>query len=119
MEKRFEKTQKEFYTEAIALAKENGKEDLVKFFESRIEQLEKKASNKKPTKEQEANVALKDEITSVLTSEGMTVSDIMSKSEALKGLSNQKVTALLRQMVADKVAEKYTEGKKSLFRLYA
>lgn len=117
MEKRFEKTQKEFYTEAIALAEANDKEDLVAFFKSRIEQLEKKASAKKPTKEQEANVALKGVITSVLTSEGATVSDIMSKSDDLKGLSNQKVSALLRQMVEAGSVVKSVDGKKSLFRL--
>ena len=111
------KTQKELFAEAIVLAEGAGKAELVEFFKSRIEQLDKKATNKKPTKEQEANVALKAEIASVLTEEGATVSDIMTKSETLKTLSNQKVSALLRQMVEAGTAVKVPDGKKSLFKL--
>lgn len=81
-----------------------------------IASLEKKASNKKPTKNQEANEALKATILEVLTAEGVTVSEIMKKIGD-PDLSNQKISALLRQMVEDKVVVKTADKKRSLFSL--
>jgi len=90
---------------------------MVDFINHEIELLEKKASSKKATKTQVANEGLKAEILSVLTSEGATVSDIIKKSEALSGLSNQKVSALLKQMVDSGDVTKVTDKKKSFFSL--
>ena len=119
MEKKFEKTQKEMYADAIALAEANGRNDLVDFFKSRIEMLEKKATNKKPTKEQEANVERKAESLKVLTDEGVTVTDLIKKSEYLTAneVSVARATALLTQMVKDKTVVNYKDGKKSLYKL--
>ena len=110
-------TQRDYFNEVIALAKANDRLDLVEFAEGRIAVLDKKASNKKPTKTQEENVAIKDEIANVLTSEGATVTEIQSKSEMLSGLSNQRVSALLRQMIADGTVVKSVDKKKSYFAL--
>lgn len=110
-------TQKDYFNEVIALAKANDRLDLVEFAEGRIAVLDKKASNKKPTKTQEENVAIKDEIANVLTNEGATVTEIQSKSEMLSGLSNQRVSALLRQMIADGTVVKSVDKKKSYFAL--
>ena len=76
---------------------------------------EKKAANRKPTKVQEANVELKEAIVEVLTAEGATVSEIMGKADALAGLSNQKVSALLKQLVDEGKAVKVVDKKKALF----
>ena len=110
-------TQKDYFNEIIALAKANERNDLVEFAEGRIAVLEKKASSKKPTKTQEENVAIKDEIMNVLTDEGVTVSDLQSKSEVLGSLSNQRVSALLRQLIAEGKAVKTVDKKKSFFSL--
>jgi len=110
-------TLKDYFNEVIALATANDRPDLVAFAEGRIAVLDKKAGNKKPTKTQEENVAIKDEIMSVLTSEGATVTEIQSKSAMLGGLSNQRVSALLRQMVADNLVVKVVDKKKSYFSL--
>jgi hypothetical protein len=110
-------TQRDYFKEIIALAEENGREDIVTFAQGRIEMLDKKAGSKKPTKTQAENVAIKDEILSVLTTVGATVTDIQAKSEMLGALSNQKVSALLRQMVEDGTVVKSTEKKKSYFAL--
>ena len=45
----------------------------------------------------------------------MTVSDIQSKSETLSALSNQKVSALLRQLVEAGEVVKVVDKKKSYF----
>ena len=110
-------TLKDYFNEVIALATANDRPDLVAFAEGRIAVLDKKAGNKKPTKTQEENVAIKDEIMSVLTSEGATVTEIQSKSEMLGGLSNQRVSALLRQMITDGTVVKSVDKKKSYFAL--
>ena len=110
-------TQRDYFNEVIALAKANDRNDLVEFAEGRIAVLDKKASNKKPTKTQEENVAIKNEIANVLTNDGATVTEIQSKSEMLGGLSNQRVSALLRQMIADGTVVKSVDKKKSYFAL--
>lgn len=112
-------TQRDFFTEAINVF--NGgeatipAETMVEFFEGRIALLDKKSSNKKPTKTQEENAVLKVEILNVLDSEGKTVSEIQSKSETLSVLSNQRVSALLRQLVVEGKAVKTVDKKKAYF----
>lgn len=92
-------------------------QDMVEFIDHEIELLQKKSANKKATKTQEENVEIKAVIKSVLTSEGATVTDIQSKSEVLSSLSNQRVSALLRQMIEAGEVVKSTDKKKSYFAL--
>ena len=110
-------TQRDYFNEVIALAEANGRDDLVEFAKGRIAVLDRKAENKKPTKTQEENVAIKAEIMSVLTNEGVTVSDLQSKSDVLGSLSNQRVSALLRQLMAEEKVVKTVDKKKSFFAL--
>lgn len=111
------KTQRDYFEEIIALARENDRADIVEFAQSRIEVLDKKKSGSKPTKVQEQNIVIMDEILSVLTSEGATVSEIQTKSEELAGLSNQKISALLKKLVDGGKAVKTMDKKKALFTL--
>lgn len=90
-------------------------QEMVAFIEHEIELLQKKSSNRKPSKTQEENKSLKNEILSVLSDKGMTVTEIQKSSEILGELSNQKVSALLRQLVEEGTVEKTTDKKKSLF----
>ena len=108
-------TQKDFFNEIIALAEQNGREDIVEFAEGRIAALEKKSANRKPTKTQVENDALKEKVAAVLTQDGQTVTEIIAALGG--GVSCQKVSALLRQMIADGVAVKTSDKKKSLFAL--
>ena len=94
-------------------------EEMVAFINHEIELLNKKSANKKATKTQEENVTIKEEILSVLTTEGATVTDIQSKSETLSALSNQRVSALLRQLIESGEVVKSTDKKKSYFALVA
>ena len=111
------KTQKDYFNEVIALATEAGNKELVEFAKGRIEALEKKAASKKPTKAQSENEDIKNVILATLTDEGVTVSDLQKKNEVLGELSNQRVSALLRQLIeAGKVA-KTVDKKKSYFSL--
>lgn len=110
-------TKKDYFNKVLTFVA--GDAELEKFIQHEIELLEKKATNKKATKTQEENVSYKAEIMSVLTAEGATVTEIQSRSEVLGGLSNQRVSALLRQMVDAKEVAKVVDKKKSLFALPA
>ena len=110
-------TQRDYFNEIIALARANDLADIVEFAQSRIEMLNKKKSGTKPTKAQEQNEVLMKEILSVLTSEGATVSEIQTKSEVLTGLSNQKISALMKKLVDGGKAIKTMDKKKALFTL--
>ena len=82
-------------------------------------QIEKKnsASSSKPTKTQLANEKVKDEILSVLgeSAEALTVSEILALME--NEYTNQKISALLRQLVASEKVVKTVEKKVSRFAL--
>ena len=110
-------TKKEMFEmlKGVAGVAENA--DMVTFIDHEIELLNKKSANKKATKTQEENVGIKAEIMSVLTADGATVTEIQSKSEMLAGLSNQRVSALLRQLVESGEVVKSTDKKKSFFAL--
>ena len=91
----------------------------VAFIDHELELLAKKnASEKKPTAQQVANEGLKDIILDVLTENGglMTITDIQKSCEELAELSNQKVSALVRQLKDDGKVEKVEDKRKSYFK---
>ena len=90
---------------------------MVAFIDHELELLAKKAGNKKLTKTQEENENYKVEILNVLTTDGATVTEIQSKSDVLGNLSNQRVSALLRQLVDANAVVKTVDKKKSYFAL--
>ena len=79
----------------------------------------KKAENKKATARQNENVGVKDTILAVLTTEGATVTDIQKRDETLGAMSNQRVSALLRQLIDEGKVVKTVDKKKSYFALVA
>ena len=91
------KTNKDFFAEVIALAGENA--ELAAWAQKQIETLDRKTANRKPTKTQEANEAIKAEILEVMA-DGVarTVTEIMSAVPSLADASNQKAASLVRQL---------------------
>ena len=90
----------------------------VAYLENELALLDKKAQNKKATKTQEQNVGIKATILEVLATIGSgTVTDIQNGNEELSALSNQKVSALVRQLVESGKVVKTTDKKKSIFSL--
>ena len=121
MEKKI--TKKEMFAQVIAMAQ--GKEvtvtadELVAFATHEIELLEKKANSKSKadTEKAVADSKLMSAIVDYLTETGkaLTVSELMTEVAELDGLSNQKVSALMKKLVdADKVV-KATDKRKSVF----
>ena len=109
-------TKKEMFTMIKAQVKDNA--EMVAFIDHEIELLDKKASNKKATKTQEANVGIKSTILAVLEGgKPMTVTEMQGASAELGELSNQKVSALVRQLVEAGKVVKTIDKKVSRFSL--
>ena len=90
----------------------------VAYLENELALLDKKAQNKKATKTQEQNIGIKATILKVLATIGSgTVTDIQNGNEELSALSNQKVSALVRQLVESGEVVKTIDKKKSIFSL--
>lgn len=93
-----------------------GNEIYVAYLKNELALLDKKATNKKATKTQEENVGIKAVIMATLEQIGSgTVTAIQSANAELKTLSNQKVSALLRQLIAEGTVDKKTEKKSTIF----
>lgn len=109
-------TKKEMFTMIKAQVKDNA--EMVAFIDHEIELLDKKASNKKATKTQEANVGIKSTILAVLEGgKSITVTEMQGASAELGELSNQKVSALVRQLVEAGEVVKTIDKKVSRFSL--
>ena len=116
MEKKM--TKKEMFAQIREVLMNYDYDNLVAFVDHEIELLSKKSGSKKPTATQVANEGLKSVILTVLEcSECMTASDVLASADDFAGLSNQKISALLRQLVLDGSVIKNTDGKKTLFKL--
>lgn len=115
MEKKM--TQKMQFMNIIDFANEYGREDIVKFCEERIEVLDRRSASKTMTKTQKENEVTMETIVEVLTSlaKPSTISEIQAADETLAGLSNQKMSALLKQLVDTDKVVKVVEKRKAYF----
>ena len=91
-------TKKETFATIKGILNDNGINDYNDFLDHEVELLSRKRSTaSKPTKRQIENEAVKARIAEVLTDEGQTVTQILKALED-ETLTNQRVSALLRQM---------------------
>lgn len=107
-------TKRENFVAINAILNETGHNEFDEFIAHELELLGKKSSYKssKPTKRQVENEAIKGRISEILTDEGQTVTEILAQLGD-ESLTNQRVSALLRQMTVHKEVVK----GKSLFSL--
>ena len=111
-------TKREKFEMLKALSEVQANPMLTEFIDHELELLAKKnASEKKPTAQQVANESLKEVILNVLTENGglMTITDIQKSAEELSELSNQRISALVRQMVGVSV-ERVEDKRKAFFK---
>ncbi len=103
------------------LADENvkGNEMYVAYLQNELALLDKKAERKGKSAEEVAEQdRLKSAVMSALATVGKgTVSEIQKAHSELNGLSNQKVTAILKSLMTDELVVKATENRKSVFSL--
>ena len=109
-------TKREKFEMLMTIAEVQANPILSEFIEHEIELLAKKNSAEK---KQTENAGIKDIIMEVLTDEekGMTISAMQKKCADLAEYSNQKISALVRQMILDGIVEKTEEKGKTYFRL--
>lgn len=109
-------TQKDFYKGFIA--KYNLTEAEKEFCEKKIAQLEKKSESgeRKPTATQVANEKLKDTLLEVMEPNMVyTITDLTKLFE--EEISNQKMSALVRQLVLENKVNRFEEKRKAYFQL--
>ena len=115
------KTKKEYFNELYNYVENStiaNKMDLLGFIDHELELLDKKASAKTQTKTQKENIGIKDIIVGVLkdSAKPMTITDMLA-CEELNGYTNQKISALCKQLVDSGMLVKETDKKKAYFAL--
>lgn len=98
-------------------ANHNLSADEIAFIDHELELLAKKNSaEKKPTAVQVANEGIKADILDGMEiGKKYTITDLMKEIPACAELSNQRVSALVRQLVADGTVERTEEKRKAYF----
>ena len=91
----------------------------VAFVEHELELLAKKNSSEKtPTAQQTASESIKTASTNVMTANRLyTVTELIKEIPECAELTNQRVSALLRQMIADGTVVKTVDKRKSYFQI--
>lgn len=113
-------TKRERFATLLTFAEVQADPEMVKFIEHEVELLERKnfSNAMRITAQQVANDQIKSAI-----AEGMkpnrlyTVTELIKEIPECNELTNQRVSALLRQMVLDKVVVKVEEKRKSFFQI--
>ena len=90
----------------------------IDFLTHERELLERKSSNSGQTKTQKENEILKEKIIETLKelNKFSTITEIQENNTELADLSNQKISALLKQLVDTKTVDKVIEKKKAYFK---
>ena len=112
-------TKREMYTKILSFAEIQADPELVKGIQHEIELLDRKnSSDRKLSKNAEENVHLKAEILKIMSKEPdrlFTATEIWKQMENWDDLSNQRISALLKQLKEEGKIKKVEEKKKSLF----
>ena len=114
-------TQRDRYAEIREILVSAGRDDLVEFVDGRVAQLDKKNSaERKPTAKQVENAGFKQEILSYMEQGVLYASaDIAKSVPALveAGVSANRVTAMLTQLVNDGAIVRTVDKRKSFYSL--
>lgn len=112
-------TKRDYFNKLLGLDEVRKDKDLIEFINHELDLLARKNSTeRKPTAEQIANENLKDVIYNVLKASAtmMTITEMQKANEELADFSNQKLSALIRQMKDDGKVEKIEDKRKSYFK---
>lgn len=110
-------TKKEKYGMVLDYIKDN--EMLVEFINNEINLLTKKANSSSKTKTQKDNEVIKEKIIASLTeiAKPVTITELQKLDEEMGSHSNQKLSALLKQLHDEKIVNKFTDKKKTYFHI--
>ena len=115
MANKMKKTQRDFYNELLALAINDEQKE---FINGRIAQLDKKSASKGKvvTATQKDNQILKEKILAEMeVGKQYTVTAMLKELDCVAELTNQKVSALMKQLVEGNLVVKTEDKRKSYF----
>lgn len=118
MEKIKKVTKRDNFNALLKIEEVASNEQLVEFINHELELLDKKSASHSTAKtaNQKANEEIKTKIVDVLVQLGKsTISELQSGSEEMAEYSNQKLSALLKQLVDSKQVVRTMEKKKAYF----
>ena len=113
-------TKKDNIKGLLALNEVKANKQYVDFLNHELELLEKKAGYKsdKPTAKQVENTSIKDGILAAMVKgEKYRITDMLKQFECCAELSNQRVSALVRQLLAEGKVERFEEKRVAYFAL--
>lgn len=115
-------TKKDWFATIRAMVEGSGNEredEILAFIDHEVELLEKKSSKSGQTKIQKENVEVVAKIENALREVGkvVTITELQSASEEMGAYSNQKLSALLKQMVSKGTVVRTEDKKKAYFSL--
>jgi DNA-binding HxlR family transcriptional regulator len=109
-------TKRENYASIREIVEKLGRTDLVEFVDHEVELLNKKNNApKNPTAKQLENEKLKDVILAEMGDKPLTITEMQTKISALSELSNQRVSAIVKQLVEDNSLVRTVEKRKAYF----
>lgn len=108
-------TKKEKFGMVLDYIQDN--EMLKEFIENEINLLTKKASSTSKTQTQKDNEVIKEKLVALLTelARPITITELQKVNAEMGAYSNQKLSALLKQLHDEKVVNKFTDKKKTYF----
>ena len=115
-------TKKDWFATIRAMVEGSGNEredEILAFIDHEVELLEKKSSKSGQTKTQKENVEVVAKIENALREVGkaVTITELQTTSEEMGAYSNQKLSALLKQMVSKGTVVRTEDKKKAYFSL--
>lgn len=115
-------TKKDWFATIRAMVEGSGNEredEILAFIDHEVELLEKKSSKSGQTKIQKENVEVVAKIENALREVGkaVTITELQTASEEISAYSNQKLSALLKQMVSKGTVVRTEDKKKAYFSL--
>ncbi|MCD8210447.1 MAG: hypothetical protein LUC37_02755 [Prevotella sp.] len=112
-------TKKEMFATLDGIIDDSNLENKVEvhnFIAHELELLNKRSSSSRPTATQIANDAIKNDIVDALATLGpITISELQSKDEKFDQYSNQKLNALMTQLVKSGIVKRELIKKKAYF----
>ena len=111
-------TKRDYFNSLLSLDEVQSNAALVYFINHELDLLAKKNSaERKPTAVQVANEGIKTAILSALSETPVTISELQKSAPELAELTNQRISALVRQLVNDGSVVRSEDKRKAYFAL--
>lgn len=111
-------TKRDYFNELLAIAEVKDNKAMVDFINHELELLEKKNASKSSTetKTQKENAGIKENLLNEMeTGRKYTISEMLKELACCKELTNQKVSALVRQLIAEGKVVRTEDKRKAYF----